>query len=1834
MSHFIKRNLTGILLISAININVQAQTVFINEIHYDNTSTDVNEGIEIAGPAGTDLTCYELLFYNGDDSLQDPSLFLTGTIPDQGCGYGTVWFAKSGIQNGSADAIGLYDTCSSAVIQFLSYEGQMQALDGPASGMTSTDIGVSEPSTTPIGQSLQLIGSGAIYTDFSWTGPVTSSEGSVNSGQIFCVGDTILSFAITTISVKEDTGIVSIDVSIQNPSATDTFTVEVAYNSGTASPGSDFNFTTQTLYFPPLDSSNQSATITIVDDAIPESAETIILALQNQSGGAILLDSVLTITIQGNDVVIASCSYLFFSEYIEGSSYNKAIEVYNPTPDTVDLSTYTFLKRTNGNGSVISYTFNGLMPPGDVFVIVNSQADSLTLLLLGDTISAITGFNGDDALAIVDPIGDTVDVFGEWGVDPGTDWTVDTGATSEYTLVRKANIKQGQLYWSTGATEWDVYPLDDFSHLGSHTMDPCTVDCSPFIADAGVDDTLCAGDTITLNASASGGTGSYSYAWYTDTTLSDTSIANPFATPLISTNYIVIATDLSTSCSDTDTVTVVVIPAPVADAGSDGPVCANNAAVFLNGSVSGGSTTGQWSTTGTGIFSPDDITLNATYTPNAADTAAGSVVLILTSTNNGVCAADVDTMIITITPSPVVDAGPDQTVCADNTIIYLNGSVSGGAAAGLWTTIGSGIFIPNDSSLNTAYILSPPDSIAGEVTLILTSTNNGNCLAVSDSIIITITPLPVANITALGATNFCFGDNTELQSDSANTYLWLLNGISTGQTTQNIFTSAAGDYQVIVTGTSGCTDTSAIETVVVNPLPVIDISLMTIDSSSCGSNDGVITGITVSSGTPPFTYQWVNSILTVVGGDSANLVNVSSDSYTLTVTDSNGCSAVSGPYTINDAGAPPAPTASSPSPYCSGDPIADLTAAGTGGTLYWFSDITLIDTLDSGSSFTSGATATDTFYVAEIGTCLGLATQVIITVNPIPTANITALDTTTFCIGDSAELQSDLATTYEWLLNSASTGLTSQGIFASIGGDYQVVATNSLGCSDTSIIETVTVLGPIIDISSMVIDSSSCGNYDGSITGITFTGTAPFTYLWDDGASPLGTSLDLTGVMAGLYNLTVTDSSGCINVSGPYFIYDIGTPIIDIISMIIDSSNCGNSDGSITGITVSDGTPPYTYEWVNSSLAVVGGDSVNLVNVPADSYTLTVADAGGCSSASGPHIIYDVEAPQINDSAAVIDSSRCDSATGAITGITVSGGIPPLTYIWLNSISDTVDVSLGIIDVPCDSYTLTVIGADGCVSSQVFIVPCFPDPPAPTAPSPPPYCQGDVIADLTVTGTGGTLTWYSDAALTVSVFTGSPFASGATTDTSIWVTETRNGCEGTATQVDITVTPAPVVDAGSDQAVCTNNADVLLNGSVSGGTTTGQWITMGTGVFSPDDISLSAIYTPGAADIAAGSVLIILTSTNNGVCNVVTDTLVITITPAPVVDAGSDQTVCANNANVSLSGSVSGGTATGQWITMGTGVFSPDDISLSAIYTPSAADIAAGSVVIILTSTNNGVCNAVTDTIVITITSAPTADAGSDQIICAGDDVTLSGSITVATGGTWTTSGTGTFDDPNILNAIYTPGVADITAGVVTLSLTSTGNGNCLPAGGSIIVIISPNPVAAFTSSPQSGVAPLNVDFTDASTVSSGTICSWSWDFGDGSIDTAQNPTHVYTNIGTYTVCLTVTTCTGCTDTTCSTIDVAVDGIKENDLNSSVNIYPNPTNNGIISIEFNNQNSNEIELTFFNILGMEVSRSLISVTGNSDIQKIDLSGQPNGTYFIHVRNDVESVVRKVIFIGK
>jgi predicted extracellular nuclease len=159
--------------------------IFINEIHYDNAGSDTGEFVEIAGPAGTDLSGWQLIFYNGSASQLKPyaTSNLSGVLADDtGSGYGFVTVTRSGIQNGAPDGLALVDGLGN-VVQFLSYEGVFTAGEGVAAGMTSVDIGVAESSSTAIGESMQLQGSGTQAGDFAWSAGLAQTPGALNLGQ-------------------------------------------------------------------------------------------------------------------------------------------------------------------------------------------------------------------------------------------------------------------------------------------------------------------------------------------------------------------------------------------------------------------------------------------------------------------------------------------------------------------------------------------------------------------------------------------------------------------------------------------------------------------------------------------------------------------------------------------------------------------------------------------------------------------------------------------------------------------------------------------------------------------------------------------------------------------------------------------------------------------------------------------------------------------------------------------------------------------------------------------------------------------------------------------------------------------------------------------------------------------------------------------------------------------------------------------------------------------------------------------------------------------------------------------------------------------------------------------------------------------------------------------------------------------------------------------------------------------------------------------------------------------------------------------------------------------
>ena len=298
----------------------------------------------------------------------------------------------------------------------------------------------------------------------------------------------------------------------------------------------------------------------------------------------------------------------------------------------------------------------------------------------------------------------------------------------------------------------------------------------------------------------------------------------------------------------------------------------------------------------------------------------------------------------------------------------------------------------------------------------------------------------------------------------------------------------------------------------------------------------------------------------------------------------------------------------------------------------------------------------------------------------------------------------------------------------------------------------------------------------------------------------------------------------------------------------------------------------------------------------------------------------------------------------------------------------------------------------------------------------------DNAASLTATYTpGATDITNGSATLTLTAYAVSPCAAHGVDD------------------MLLSIQALPAADAGMDDFVC-EDASYTLSGIASNQVSI-LWTTVGDGSFD-DPTLLSATYTPGTTDISNGSVVLSLTSYAILPCGTdATDDMLLSIQMLPTVNAGDDAEICSND-TYTLSGSATDYSAV-LWTTSGDGTFD-DATLLNATYTPGTGDINTGSANLTLTAEAEAPCGIdAVDGIVLTIQGMATANAGSDAIICEDETHMLSGIATNQSSVLWSTAGDGSFNDPTLLNASYTPGANDISNGSVQLTLTANAISPC-----------------------------------------------------------------------------------------------------------------------------------------------------------------------------------------------
>lgn len=516
------------------------------------------------------------------------------------------------------------------------------------------------------------------------------------------------------------------------------------------------------------------------------------------------------------------------------------------------------------------------------------------------------------------------------------------------------------------------------------------------------------------------------------------------------------------------------------------------------------------------------------------------------------------------------------------------------------------------------------------------------------------------------------------------------------------------------------------------------------------------------------------------------------------------------------------------------------------------------------------------------------------------------------------------------------------------------------------------------------------------------------------------------------------------------------------------------------------------------------------------------------------------------------DTTLCNGVTSIDLNGMVSGGAT--TGIW------TVENGTGTLNTPTNlstsydfspgDYTqgpLTFIleSTGNCDPVRDTLIVDFIQSPLAEAGTDDSYCTnnvgvvpivGDVDFAAGANWTGGNGGAFGNPGNLSTTYTPSP-ADIANDSVVLYLTSAGSffSCPDHVDSLTIFFTEPPSVFAGADLVVCSSETLVDLNGSISGASSTGIWTTSGSGNFSPDASDLIGDYNISSADTALGSILLTLTSTNNGNCLAEQDDIQVTFLNAPDVAITSGDSICANLSLLDLSGTVTSGFSS-NWSTSGFGsVVSPG--SLNTQYTITTPDTSAGFVDIFLTTTA-GICPSVEDSLRVYFIEPPIADAGLDVSFCSNEVVQLNGSISGAnTSGSWSTMGTGTFSPSNnFLITNYIPSSADVANGSVNLILTTSSAFGCIPDDDFITINFLEIPVADF--SVNTACFGSNSEFLDASTISSSTISSWDWTFGDGDSSIAQDPLHVYPASGSYTATLIVTADNGCSDTVSQPITV------------------------------------------------------------------------------------------------
>lgn len=622
---------------------------------------------------------------------------------------------------------------------------------------------------------------------------------------------------------------------------------------------------------------------------------------------------------------------------------------------------------------------------------------------------------------------------------------------------------------------------------------------------------------------------------------------------------------------------------------------------------------------------------------------------------------------------------------------------------------------------------------AGNNVITFTATDNGTpagTTVVNVNVFVDTTGLFAFNPTISGVLEFCEGSSSTLtvSPSTLDSYFW-----STGSSGTSIVVDSTGQYWVTTTK-NGCYKTNLVD-VVVNPNPT---PLIAGYPYACAGSTTIYADSSIYT-----SYSWSN-------GSTNDSITVGLGTYTLTVTDTNGCTATSPPVTVT---APVPPVITGITAVCNGD-SAVLTTTIPYVTYTW-------STGSTNDSITVGTTGSYSVTVIDINGC---------TINSAP-FNVTAFNysisasgVSSFCSNDSILLTAagtpSSGSSFSW-----SNGDNTPSTYINTGGNYTVTLTYPNGCSaDTTLFVSNPVPAPTPVIAGQVF---TCG---GAPTTIYVDSASLYTtYTWSD----LSTN-DSVITNSGTYSVTVVDSIGCVGTSPPVTVTTTPLPVITGVAAIC------NGESTVLTTTM----PYFSYLWSTSNT----NDSITVGT--AGAYTVTVVDSSGCTITSLPYNISTFNFSLIADG----DTTYC-----AGNSIILSAAGTPATgasYAWSDgSVTNSTSVNSG------GNYTVTLTYSNGCTADTTLTVPAPYPLPTP------------VINGVLFTCGAGTTTISIDSASLYSNYLWSDLSTGSSvsTNSGTYTVTVRdpNGCIATSPSVTV-VNANPIVTILGSQSFCPGDSAILV----------------------------------------------------------------------------------------------------------------------------------------------------------------------------------------------------------------------------------------------------------------------------------------------------------------------------------------------------------------------------------------------------------------------------------------